>query len=257
MFLLGATDGSALRGGGPPPGPPLIGLKLWLDAAQGVSIVGGGVDTWADQSGIGNGVSAALTRPSLTASVINGLPGVTWSSAAVLVGAGTLVAHDAARQISVVCRPAPGGEYVAGGGPAIQIPNLAGSGPAFELVFASDGTSTYVYSDEATADTAIAGAPAIANINFFIELAGATGTGNGKLTCSLNGVAQTLTATNKLTETAASGFTVGASNGLGTGQYFSGSICEILVHDHVLSGPETVQLRTYIESKYAIPLGAP
>lgn len=48
---------SARGGGGPPITPKTIfgsALKWWLRADLGVTVVGSGVDTWADQSGVGD-----------------------------------------------------------------------------------------------------------------------------------------------------------------------------------------------------------
>ncbi len=58
-------------------------LKLHLDAAVGVTDAGGGaVSDWADQSGLGNnfGQGTGALQPVLTASQINGLPSVVFTS---------------------------------------------------------------------------------------------------------------------------------------------------------------------------------
>lgn len=51
---------------------------VWLDASVGVTIVGGKVSAWADQSGNGNSFSQATAgaRPTLNATALNGNPGV-------------------------------------------------------------------------------------------------------------------------------------------------------------------------------------
>lgn len=51
---------------------------VWLDANIGVTIVGGKVSAWADQSGNGNSFSQAVagSRPTFNAAGINGHPGV-------------------------------------------------------------------------------------------------------------------------------------------------------------------------------------
>lgn len=54
------------------------GLVLWLDANQGVTLVGGGVSQWDDQSSSGNDFSQASAgnRPTYSSLAINGHPSI-------------------------------------------------------------------------------------------------------------------------------------------------------------------------------------
>lgn len=56
----------------------IAGLKIWLKADAGVTLVGGQVDVWADQSGNGYNYSApsAIQRPDWGASRINEQPAI-------------------------------------------------------------------------------------------------------------------------------------------------------------------------------------
>ncbi|HLP12340.1 MAG TPA: T9SS type A sorting domain-containing protein [Flavobacteriales bacterium] len=49
---------------------------LWLDANKGVTLVGGGVDLWNDQSGNGNNATpnGAAARPTFVSGAVNGFP---------------------------------------------------------------------------------------------------------------------------------------------------------------------------------------
>jgi len=59
--------------------PRLIpNLGLWLEADVGVTLVGGAVDAWADQSGNGRDYSAPATRPAYSGT-LNGLPVLTFN----------------------------------------------------------------------------------------------------------------------------------------------------------------------------------
>jgi hypothetical protein len=61
----------------------LPGLTLWLDAAKGISLLGGSVSKWADQSGKGNNATSGsgMVPPTVLASGANGLPAINFSGA--------------------------------------------------------------------------------------------------------------------------------------------------------------------------------
>jgi hypothetical protein len=51
--------------------PPITGLTIWLDASKGITMSGGAVTAWADQSGSGEDATAAAgTAPSLSANAV-------------------------------------------------------------------------------------------------------------------------------------------------------------------------------------------
>jgi hypothetical protein len=53
-------------------------LGLWLKADAGITLVGGAVDAWADQSGNGRNYSAPATRPAYSGT-LNGFPVLTFN----------------------------------------------------------------------------------------------------------------------------------------------------------------------------------
>jgi hypothetical protein len=64
--------------------PSMISTALWLDAADAstVTTVSGNVSQWNDKSGNSRNVSQATLeqRPTYTAGLLNGLPGIDWGS---------------------------------------------------------------------------------------------------------------------------------------------------------------------------------
>jgi hypothetical protein len=77
---IGLTKYFNLGGGGEPPAPfsplDIPNLKSWHDATQGITLVGGNVNTWADQSGNNYHLTAPTSeqRPSYGPVILNGVP---------------------------------------------------------------------------------------------------------------------------------------------------------------------------------------
>lgn len=100
-------------------------LDLWFDATTGVVTSGSNVTSWTD---LVNGVSATLlhgsTAPTYTASLLNGLPGITCAAGGGLgntsTSFGNLNAHDASALLVILITGSGYqtiyGAYVSGGG---------------------------------------------------------------------------------------------------------------------------------------------
>jgi hypothetical protein len=72
----------------------LNGLALWLDAAKGVTVVGGFVTAWADQTTNMNNAAAGAHGPTLQAMAVNNLPAVDFAGGA--YNTQTLTINDSA-----------------------------------------------------------------------------------------------------------------------------------------------------------------
>ncbi len=73
----GGRDGGSSITGGCPEGPPAGGLKVRLNAAQGVNLQGDSLSEWADQSGQNNPPATqgeASRRPTIKPAAVNGRP---------------------------------------------------------------------------------------------------------------------------------------------------------------------------------------
>lgn len=232
---------------GSAPTPPTSGLALWLKADAGVTLSGSDVTAWADQSGNGNDVTAPGTPPTFDASVINGLPGVRFTGAAVSLAntSTSLITAGAARHVFSVVKC---GSTASPGGPIVV---FRGNTPWFAAYLAIIGGNTYAYSDGATTASTLTSPPTLTSTAFEVEHASA-GTGTGNLTLALDGTNQTLATPDIATESGATGFVIG--NAPTASQYFDGDVCEVFVYDHVLTGSDLADLRGYLQARYGITI---
>lgn len=231
------------------PQPP-AGMRAWYDAALGVTTSGSNVTTWADQSGNGFDLTpyGGDDVPTLHTNVVNGLPGLLFDTVngnAQLVNSSTVVAVDSPRYVVAVVKPTvptvgpqPAG-FSWGGSLAIINSSV---GLFYPVLGDYTGylyvTGNYNFTpDPTTADTAYAyewgstGFPG--DLSLFLD---GTAIGPGGYTSSSDGAANLI---------------VGSDNANGNGS-FCGYICELLIYDHVLTGDDLTQLRTYVNTKYAL-----
>jgi hypothetical protein len=227
-------------------------LKVWLKGDSGITLVGGEVDVWADQSGNGNNVSApaAINRPTLStrngknALVFNGnnkvLQNLTAqllrnSGAATIIVAGTVDNTASGRQQVNIGTPTLTGRAVLGykvnGGSKL---GAAASGRRTN----ADTISAEV--GQATLDTSWLNNSAI----FSWSTATLTTFVNNVQTDILNPFQTAGTTPND-----GGAITVGA-NGLLTGGWVDGDIAEILVYEKTLNSTELAQVQTYLASRW-------
>lgn len=143
--MRSSRDVRIFRRGAPPPPvaglptPPIPGLSLWLRGDLGITLNGGAVAAWADQSGAGNHVAQAsgVRQPTFVAADanLNNRPSVRFNvSDNVLVGPSATFAWIGA----VATHPAA---------TFVQFPAL----------FARDGANRFLIGNDATANWAVGG----------------------------------------------------------------------------------------------------
>lgn len=234
------------------PGPdsviPTTGLKLWLRGDVAVTVSGGTVTAWADQSGNGNDVVAGGAAPFFTASAINGLPGAHFNGPTQILHnvSSNAVPSGSDRHIIAVVQPQTGaGVYSPGG----SIVCFKVANPVFLMYLGTASGTSYGYSNGSQSDS-ITSPPTLTNVSFIAEMAGAVGAGSP--TYVLNGTAFALSnSTGVVSDTGTVGFAIGNAPASLT-QFFAGFICEVIVYDHILSAGDLAAVRAYLKPKYGI-----
>lgn len=246
------------------PAPPASGLVLRLRGDLGITPNGSNVAAWADQSGNGNNVAEATAglQPAITASSINGRAAVTFagtqgSSAKVLAGTTRIVPATHARTMYTVLKLNTNVAtaynqlmaWTTGLGGAYNW--LASGGPAADNVVNND-----VSNNSRGYTTTFS--PSIATPYLIKHTFSGTIDVNTNMTFTVNNSPQTATSSAGLTtEAGTDGFTIGGLRSDGFQLSLNADICEMLVYDHVVTAPEDLNVRTYVESWYGIALGAP
>lgn len=247
--MLVSTLSTAFKSG---PLIPRSGLALWLKSDVGITQSGGLVSQWDDQSGNGKHVTnSGSGRPTFAASVINGRPGITFTGAGTaLINASNYLPQQNARHIITVQKVATGGVYTSGG-------TLISSGTSHSitvLLAVNVDTFVYMYTDGIGFSIRYVSTPTITDVPTVQSFAysGAAGT----VVASVNNVANTLLPSIASgSEDGSAGFYIGNRGDAGAGQYFSGTICEVIAYDHVLSAADLLVVNKYLQAKYAISLG--
>jgi len=240
------------HGGSAATSPPTTGLKAWFKGDAGVTQGGGTVSAWADQSGNGNDVTqgTGANQPAFTASAINGIPGIAYSAnAQILTRATSPLSVGSARTVVGVAKPAAGSGSFNPGGTVAHFKTT--SGHDWTGYLAVVGASTYGWGNNVVSDS-LTSPPTILNTPCVVEIS----TTVGQLpTFVINAVAYTAAGGNVVTtDDGTNGFQIG-NVAQASSQFFAGSICEVLVYDHILSAGDLTTLRQYLQAKYAINLG--
>jgi hypothetical protein len=220
---------------------------LWLKADAGITQSGGLITLWADQSGNGSDASSSAgARPTFNASSINGLPGVTFGPAGVFMN--NVVTNPvgvlAARHLIVVCKMTTG---TSTGAPFCFRRNTTDAALGWQTIAGSN----YIYSDgvNAGSNTTVPVGPSAAT-PYALEWS-FDGVSGHNYTFAHNGTSETTTASGGATsESGTDGYYVGTTPP--TVASFQGDVCEVLIYDHVLSGPDLAAVRGYILSRYGI-----
>ena len=232
---------------------------LWVRASVGVTPATGTITALVDQSG-NNIPLTPVGSPTVSASTINGLPGIVISAYATqaLTNATTrLCAQNAARYMIAVAKPAAtgGGSYAAGGR-LFDMPSQGAFSATFTALLSRESSqNTAGYSDSATFISYLAGNPVIQDTPFIYELTALGGVGNGKVTVKLNGTAYALgNSAEQVAEANNVGFVLGngAFAGHGANQGFQGTICEFMFFSVIPSAANLALLKAYFAAKYAI-----
>jgi len=244
--LLAAPITNGKIGGVPAGGD----LRLWLDASQGVTLVSGAVDSWADQSGNGSDVSAvaATNRPGYNATVINNRASLSFATNDYLkntTAAGSIF-DDMDATLFVVFE----GSSAAGVG---QVFDTGTGGASRRGIFQNafgDGSSVSLFR-EVSPDNVTVDNAAYANGDMLV-FTGVYNSTSSRVT--LHGASNTNGATNTGnldSATTASGnpFVLGARF-TETSNFFNGKMAEFVVFDSVLNSAQEGIVQNNLSSKY-------
>jgi hypothetical protein len=193
-----------------------------------------------------------IQRPTLTASAINGLPGVTFTGTnqSMQNVTSNILTAGSDRTVMAVVIPTTGtGTFNPGG----TVFGFRLGANAWILYLGTTAGTTYGYSSTVATDS-LSSPPTIANVAALVECSGTLG---GQPTFIHNATTYALTAGVIGNETGTTGFMVGNNPSFATTFNFNGSICELFVYDHVCDAGELAATRAYVEAKYAIALGEP
>jgi hypothetical protein len=225
----------------------IAGLKLWLDAAKGITKTGASVTAWADQSGQGNDMPNNLTLTSpQAANGINGLPSVNFSGNQALGRTTSILAGGSARTVFAVVKLTAASDIVlltrrGGSAYAIRFPLISGTRFRYYDDIAGGGD----YFDPGAAISTVAHAFVVSSV------AGAPPTiyWDGVLQANAG------TVTNTGTETGNAGFVLGNyENGLGGGaNSLAGDLGMLGLYDSQISGPNIASLSGYLRGKFGTP----
>jgi hypothetical protein len=229
-------------------------LKVWLKGDSGITLVGGEVDVWADQSGNGNNVSApaAIRRP--TTSTKNGKT--------TLVFAGSTAAKALQNLSSQVFRNISGGTIIAAGKCNdsasgrqqinIGTPTLTGRAVIGYKVNSAVKSGATAAGRRTNADSISAEVGKASLDNSWLINSAIFNYGAATLTALVNNVQTELLSpfqTAGTTPNDGGAITIGANNLL-SGGWMDGEIAEILVFEKILNSTELEQVQTYLASRW-------
>ncbi len=221
-------------------------VALWLRADLGITLNGGDVSQWNDQSGNGFNVSqgTAANQPLYTANnaAFGGMPTVTYTSAntdALTTGTGVVVATAGARTIFAVVRAT---DTV--GGTLIDFQRDA-QDFAFQW-FVSGGTR-FILTD-GVVNTSMTAPPALQNVAYVLTYID-SGSGTA-LVIRANQVAYATVGNVPIETAVGGGFSVG--NRASAGQSFNGDIAELLVYGAALDVTSYTAVENYLRARYSI-----
>lgn len=227
-------------------GIPRNGLQLWLLANDGVTLSSGSVSLWSDRSGAGNDAvqSNSSNRPGYSTSAINELPAVSFngSSQYLSIHSG-FSSFSSGASIFMVVKPSA----VSAGARMIDLGNGATSDNINIQEPTNTGASLYVYNG--STPSSLTSSSAITLGQF--QLLEAVHDGSTTATISTNSVqgAQS-TSMNSITNILRSSNYLG--QGSAGGNYFNGSLAEVLVYNRAISSLEKSAIEAALINKYQV-----
>jgi hypothetical protein len=212
----------------------VAGLRLWLRADLGITQAGT-VSAWADQSGLANSFSQAVggSQPLYVASAINGLPGVQGAAGKFMSCGTDAVGQNAARTHFGVLTVSTD-----------QQPMLsARSNGGYAPILAS-GLNTFVETNQTTTNNTDVGTIAAGNHIFQMSFDGVQA---NVPVLKIDNVARTVVN--------GAGAGVGAeiaTASMQLGGNFTGTLCEFLTYDSVLSAGDATTIYNYLKVRYGL-----
>jgi len=254
--------------------PQYSNCVLWLDATDingtGTNRATGTITSWTDKSGSGNSSTASGGTPTLTANLLNGKPGVAFSSSSssyiqipvVVTTDWSIFIVFSTTQTGPNCTPTPGpgqahtdalGNHWWGGqgifdGEVGDTVNdfgisLCGSPTAY-LGYGAGDPSSRTDTTEFSATAVNTGA------GFIGEFFRTQSTGN--LQMFVNGAFQVSTTGSTATRTSPPTLKIGSIQTTPAGYFFTGNIYEIVCYSRVLSTNERQQIEGYLAWKWGL-----
>ncbi len=216
-------------------------LKVWVKSNAGITLNGGNVSAWADQSGLGNNASqgTAASQPLYVANAINGYPVLRFDGTDDYLSLPDMTMTDIT--VFIVGKGTNGTFYG----------DLGGCGGGYPLrYFQTSGSQLRGYSRDCTnrvdkfygnlGDTS----------NYF---QGVYQTNGSTLNVKYNGTTNTTTYAD-FTADDLTGYapTIGTGGGYIAGYYLTGDIAEVIVYNRTLSASEISIVQEYLYGKYNV-----
>ena len=260
--------------------PQYSNCVLWLDATDvngtGTNPATGTITSWTDKSGSGNSSTGSAGTPTLTANLLNGKPGVAFSSSSssyiqipvVVTTDWSIFIVFSTTQTGPNSTPTPGpgqahtdkGINHWWGGQGIFDGEVGGSVNDFGISLCgavTSGSSTLAYLGYGVGnlatnqDTTEFSATAVnTGAGFIGEFFRTQSTGN--LQMYVNGAFQVSTTGSTATRSAPPTLKIGSIQTLPAGYYFTGNIYEIVCYSRVLSMIERQQIEGYFAWKWGL-----
>lgn len=227
-------------------GIPRSGLQLWLMANDGVVLSSGNVSQWSDRSGNGNHAvqSNSSNRPGYSTSSINELPAVSFngSSQYLSIPSG-FSSFVSGASIFLVVKPSA----VSAGARMIDLGNGATSDNINIQEPTNTGASLYVYSGSTPSSVTSSSAITLGQFQL-LEAVHDGSTTATILTNALQGAQST--SMNSITSVLRSSNYLG--QGSAGGNYFNGSIAEVLVYNRAVTTLERSAIEAALINKYQL-----
>jgi len=218
----------------------ISGLQFWVKADQIEGLADGDpISTWADQSGNGRDLTAALgLRPTYKTGIVNGLP-VARCTTATDMRASAIITGTTARSIFLILKSG----ITANSGMFSLSVATSGDGSAFTItpeiaVRVINGFRSFTVSTGTAAFRVLTvTSAAISDVN--------------ALSAYLDGTALTESGVSaKAINTGATGASMSFHPSIG--EAWAGDMAEIIAYDTVLSAGDRAGIHSYVQDKYAI-----
>ena len=227
----------------------LSGLSLWLKADAGVTMGGGNVSNWADQSSNGNNaIGPSQKRPTYVSNGLNGKPAMSFNGSTQLFTINDSNSLDITTgSVYVVMQRV--GDGAGNDVLLVKNGNTSSSNGAFGLVLFSSATNWVIgindgngWQDNFTSFNLSDNNPKI--IGFRIDGNKFYAHQNNQISSDLNG--RSITNTNGTLQ-------IGGYNAsFNTQEYFNGKISEVIIFNRYLSDSEHASIVGYLNNKYSI-----
>jgi hypothetical protein len=226
---------------GTDPVAPVSGLRLWLDAGQGVTADGSGyVSAWADQSPNGNNAaqSSSGSRPQKITGAINGEPALRFDGSNDFLTVGNIASLTNPNFTYVVV-----GAFNSTSGDMAFLSRDEGGGNTNKWIYWYNSTAMKLHLNPGNANIASAAFTRSSGVyRTFMLTKNST-----SYVHYLDGISGGTVTNSTTLPSPDTDFRIGQAE---SNFYLNGDIAEILVYDHALSAVERHEVEAYLEAKY-------